>query len=70
MDVLPINYSLREKRLIEHIEILREHLKDQYYTVDLQQKVIECLENEIINLKISKSIESKKVSKPKHLKIV
>jgi len=70
MDVVPINYSLTEKRLMEANKILKEHLKDQYYTVDLQQKIIERLKNEIINLKISNSVESKKVSRPKHLKIV
>lgn len=70
MSNLQISSSEIESKLREANKILREHLKDQYYTVDLQQKVIECLENEIINLKISKSIESKKVSKPKHLKIV
>lgn len=70
MSNLQISSSEIENKLREANKILREHLERQQYTVELQFKMIEHLENEIIDLKISNTVESKKALRPKHLKIV
>lgn len=70
MSNLQISSSEIESKLREVNKILREHLERQKYTVELQFKWIEKLENEILELKTSNTIERKKAVRPEHLKIV
>lgn len=70
MNNLQISSSEIESRLREVNKVLREHLKDVDYLIKIQKEHIERLENEILELKISNTVESKKRLRPKHLKII